>query len=51
MLTVAQVAERLTVHENTVRNWISRGELEADRVGPRIIRISEEALTRFMKGE
>ena len=40
MLTIAQVAEHLNVHKNTVRNLIQRGDLNAVRVGARIIRIS-----------
>ncbi len=49
MLTVTEVAQRLQVHENTVRNWITRGDLEATRVGPRMIRVDATALDTFMK--
>jgi excisionase family DNA binding protein len=38
-LTIAQVAEKLGVHKNSVRNWISEGLLPAYRVGPRTVRI------------
>lgn len=33
MLTVKQVAERMSVDEKTVRNWIQRGELRAINIG------------------
>jgi excisionase family DNA binding protein len=34
-LTVAEVAELLKLNQQTVRNWIDRGELAAVRVGQR----------------
>lgn len=39
MLTIAQAAEHLNVHKNTIRNLIQRGELNAVRIGRNIIRI------------
>ncbi len=47
-LTVAEVAERLRLCEQTVRNMIDRGELAAIRVGPRRIRVREAELDRFL---
>ena len=48
-LKVADVAERLRVHPQTVRSWIARGELRAIKLG-RTVRIRrtdfEEALER-----
>jgi excisionase family DNA binding protein len=35
-LTVAEVAETLKLNQQTVRNWIDRGELPAVRVGRRV---------------
>jgi len=35
-LTVADVAERLKLNQQTVRNWIDRGELAAHHVGRRV---------------
>lgn len=32
MLNVRQVAQRLGVHENTVRNWVAKGILRAVRL-------------------
>ena len=39
MLTIAQAAELLNVHKNTIRNLIQRGDLSAVRIGRNIIRI------------
>ena len=33
LLTVAEISEKLKVNEQTVRNWIDRGELPSVRVG------------------
>ncbi len=33
LLTVAQVAERMQVHPETVRGWIRAGELDAIDIG------------------
>src|SRR5205823_2313951 len=48
-LTVAEVAELLKLNQQTIRNWIDRGELPAIRVGSRRVRIRQsdldEALT------
>lgn len=38
-LTVAQTAEVLQVSVATVRRMITRGELSARRIGPRLIRV------------
>lgn len=35
-LTVAEVAERLKLNQQTVRNWIDQGALPALRVGRRV---------------
>jgi excisionase family DNA binding protein len=35
-LTVAQIAERLKLNPQTLRNWIDRGELPAVRIGRRV---------------
>ena len=46
MLTVREVAERLRLHEMTVRRHIREGRLRALRVGGRI-RVQEEELMRL----
>jgi excisionase family DNA binding protein len=44
LLTVRETAERLRVSEKTVRRMITKNEISAIRVGPRLIRIPEELL-------
>lgn len=46
-LTVAEIAERLRVNPQTVRNWIDRGQLRALRVGRRV-RIRQSDFERFL---
>jgi excisionase family DNA binding protein len=48
MLSVAEVPERLKLNEQTVRNWIDRGELRAVRLGSRRVRIYASELNRFI---
>ena len=48
--TVAEVAEILKVHWQSIHNYIKRGELEAVRLG-RGYRISEQALNDFIKSK
>lgn len=38
-LTIEQTAELLQLSTKTVRRMISRGDLEARRIGPRLIRV------------
>jgi excisionase family DNA binding protein len=46
-LTVAEVAALLKINEQTVRNWIDRGELAAVRAGRRV-RIRRTALDEVL---
>lgn len=50
LLTVREVAERVRVHEDTVRRWLRRGQLGgiwlSDAAG---WRIPEEDLERFLQ--
>jgi excisionase family DNA binding protein len=48
LLTVAEVAARLKLHEQTIRNWIDRGELPAVRVGARRVRVREHDLDALL---
>jgi excisionase family DNA binding protein len=50
-LTVAGVAELLKVNQQTVRNWIDRGELTAVRVGQRRVRVRQSDLDRFIEDD
>jgi excisionase family DNA binding protein len=36
LLTVAEIAERLKLNQQTIRNWIGAGRLPAVRVGRRV---------------
>lgn len=47
-LTVAEIADRLKLNPQTVRNWIDRGELAAVRLGSRRVRVTENELQRFI---
>ena len=47
-LTVLEVADRLRVHPETVREWVRQGKLEAVYAGRRI-RVSEDQLQRFLQ--
>lgn len=46
-LTVAEVAEKLKLNQQTVRNWIDHGSLPAVRVGRRV-RILRSDLERLV---
>jgi excisionase family DNA binding protein len=54
-LTIKQSAARIGVSENTIRNYLMRGELHGERIGARIIRIRKSDLdalfTPFVGGE
>ncbi len=43
-LTIQQVAEQVNVSTDTVRAAIKRGDLEAWRPGPGVIRVEPEAI-------
>ena len=47
-LTVAEVAGNLKLNQQTVRNWIDRGELPALRVGRRV-RIKRSDYERYLQ--
>lgn len=46
-LSIKQVAERMAVHPNTVRNAIKWGKLKYDRFG-RFYRITEQHVQEYM---
>jgi excisionase family DNA binding protein len=48
-MTVAQVAQHLWVSESTVRNWVKRGLLPAQREGEKGLRISREELDNLQQ--
>lgn len=51
MLTVAQAAESLGCHQNTIRRMIDAGQLEYKRVGKTGLRISAASLHGHGGGE
>lgn len=45
LYSIREVAEMLSVHPNTVREWVEKGAIKAIRVGPtKLIRIAESVL-------
>lgn len=48
-LTVEEVADFLRMNQQTVRNWIDRGELPAVRVGSRRVRVRRSDLEAFLE--
>jgi excisionase family DNA binding protein len=53
-LTINEAAEQLKVHPNSIRNYLLRGDLKAERIG-KLIRIRQAnidaLLTPFVGGE
>src|SRR5437588_702753 len=47
-LTVADIAELLKVNQQTVRNWVDRGELRVVRVGARRVRVRRGDFDAFL---
>jgi excisionase family DNA binding protein len=47
-LTVAEIAERLKLNPQTVRNWIDRGDMASVRLGSRRVRVLSSELDRFI---
>jgi excisionase family DNA binding protein len=50
LLTVAQVAEQLGVHPNTVRNWTDKGLIEAIMLPSGYRRYRQEEVDRLLQG-
>jgi excisionase family DNA binding protein len=48
-LTVAQAAERFSVHPSTIRRWIDRGRLPAYRLGEKRIGVRPSDLARLVE--
>ena len=46
--SVKEIAKKVGVHPNTVRNWIESGELKAYKLG-RVLRIKKEDFDDFAK--
>jgi excisionase family DNA binding protein len=48
-LSIQQAADHLGVSTKTIRRYIASGRLDAERVGPRLIRIDRESLAALGK--
>ena len=48
-LTIKETARAAKVSERTVRRWIARGELQAKRLGPSLVRIDADDLARMAR--
>ena len=46
-ITVAQAADRLSVSEKSIRRWIASGDLEAVRVGRKVLRLDPDDVDRL----
>lgn len=44
LLTIQQVAARLSVTTRTVQRYLANGTLRGVRIGPRLVRVPESAL-------
>ena len=49
VLSIKEVAKILGVSNQTVRNYINNGNLEAIRINQRVIRIPKEKLNEFIE--
>ena len=47
-LTVAEIATELKLNQQTIRNWIERGQLRAVRLGARRVRVLRSELERYV---
>lgn len=49
LMTVSQVAAILGVNPFTIRRWIKNGNLEAMRIGEKLLKIKSETLAKFLE--
>jgi excisionase family DNA binding protein len=49
LLTLDQVADRVGCSVRQVRRFVDRREIEHVRLGPRMVRVTEDALARFVE--
>ena len=48
LLTMQQAAQHLNVTDRTIRNYVARGLIPAQRVGPKLLRIRQSDLDAFL---
>ena len=51
LLTRQEVAARLGIHPNTVRNLEKTGSLPVLKVGPRLVRYKESDIDQYIKSQ
>ncbi|PJI55799.1 hypothetical protein CTI14_01795 [Methylobacterium radiotolerans] len=49
LLSVMDVSKRLGVHHQTVRNLIKKGVIPVLHIGPKILRVPEDAIDTLIK--
>lgn len=49
LVTIDQASKILSVHPNTIRNMICRGDLRAERLGRRLVRIHRDELNKLLE--
>ena len=47
-LSTFEAARRAGVDVTTVRRWIHRGQLEAVRMGPKLLKVDADVLDKFL---
>jgi len=50
-ISTKQAAEKYNIAQVTVRKWLLEGKLKGKKVGPKLWRISEAELDRFINGK
>lgn len=50
-LSTKEAAERYNISPVTVRKWLTEGRLKGKKVGPKLWRVSEEELERYINGK
>jgi excisionase family DNA binding protein len=48
LIGLSEAAEQAGVHYRTVRRWVARGELAATRVGPKLLKVKQSDLDKFL---
>ncbi|WP_264078181.1 helix-turn-helix domain-containing protein [Mycobacterium stomatepiae] len=48
-VSIQRTAKYFDVDERTVRRWIANGRLTATRIGPRLIRVDRDSISRLAR--